>query len=643
MLTKILVTPWRALLALAPFTLATAEVTRVEIARRADIGTSGYEKIAGTLHFAVDPAHPRNAIIADLALAPTNAAGRVEFSSDFYILKPKDAGRANGAALVEISNRGSKGSHRIFNRGIKADPVTEADLGDQFLIRQGFTLVGVGWEFDVPKNPGSLRINVPIATDAGKPIQGIVRATFTVNARAAEFAVTDLAAYPPADPSIPRGQLTVRDSATVPGGVAIPRAKWKLKGNIVSLEGGFDPGRSYELSYESANPPIAGLGFAAIRDAAAWLKQAGNAVAPVKHAYTFGSSQSGRFLRDFLYQGFNTDEAGRQVFDGVMAHIAGGARLDLNRRWSTPREQAMFNCASYPFADTAHRDPISGRNEGVLKNSRESSAPKVFYTNTSVEYWGGGRVAALVHTDPAGTVDVALPDNVRFYFFAGTQHGPSAFPPAPPGPGDHYANPVDFGVSMRALLVALHRWVTEATPPPPSAYPTFCHGTLVPAVGVRFPALAGVSSPRTLTAGVRVRNPLWPDGAGQGAALPLLVPQVDADGNELAGIRLPEVAVPLATSTGWTFRPPAMGGPGNLVPLRGAWIPFAATREARIADKDPRASIEERYASREAYLANVRAAVDGLVQQRYVLTADVSSLMERAGAQWDWVAARAAR
>ena len=229
---------------------------------------------------------------------------------------------------------------------------------------------------------------------------------------------------------------------------------------------------------------------------------------------------------------------------------------------------------------------------------------KVFYTNTPVEYWGTGRVAALVHTNPAGSADLALPENVRFYFIAGTQHSPSRFPPSA-GNGQQPDNAVDYWWTMRALLLAMNRWVKEGAPPPPSRYPTLKDGTLVPAASVAFPAIPGVASPRSLTAGPRAANALIAGGAGAGAPLPLLVPQVDADGNERAGIRLPDVAVPLATYTGWNFRSAAIGAPGELVPLLGASIPFPPTRAAREAAHDPRRSVEERYATRDDYLKEV--------------------------------------
>lgn len=620
---------------------ALAEVTRVEITRRADLGASGYEKIEGTLHFAVDPRDPRNALIADIAKAPTDAKGRVEFSSDLCVLRPKVAGAGNGTALIEVSNRGGRGLVSSFNRGGKGNPETEADLGDQFLMKQGFTLVWVGWEFDVPRGPGRIRIELPRATEAGKDIGGIAHEVFVLDRNVSEHPVAGLAVYPPSDPDGPERKLTVRTAMADAQGLEIPRARWRLKGQTITLDGGFEPGKAYEIFYAAKNPPVAGLGFAAMRDATAWLKHAPDSVAPVRFAQAFGSSQSGRFLRDFIYQGFNTDERGRKVFDGVMAHIAGAAHINLNRRWSLPTELGIYSATSYPFADAALADPASGLREGLQENARGGNAPKVFYTNTSVEYWGGGRVAALTHTTPAGEADVALPENVRSYFIAGTQHGPGRFPPLPPTAAQQRANPADYWWVMRSLVVAMQRWISEGTLPPASAVPTWREKTLVSAANLAWPAMPGVASPRALTAGARVANPLVTGGAGAGAPLPLLVAQVDEDGNERAGVRLPEIAVPLATYTGWNFRQPAVGAPGDLVALQGSWIPLAATKTEKEASKDPRRSVEERYASRDAYLAKFTATADSLVKQGYLLAGDVAPLVKRAGEQWDLVTVRA--
>ena len=615
--------------------VAHADVTRVDVARRADVGSSGYEKIVGTIHFAIDPADPHNRVVADLDKAPVNAAGRVEFSSDLYILRPK-APRGNGAALVDVLNRGNKVVVNGFNRGGSPDPVTENDLGDRFLMRFGFTLVWVGWEFDVPARPLAMRIHVPAATDGGRAIAGLVRAKWTATAAAKEFTVTDLAAYEASEPDSAGNRLAVCPQLRSDACTALPRAAWRVKGHIVTLDRGFEPGKTYDVSYRAANPPVAGLGFVAIRDTTAWLKRQPDALAPVKYAYGYGSSQSGRFLRSFLYEGFNTDEHDVQVFDGVMAHIAGASRINLNERWSTPVGLGAYNATAFPFADASLRDPVSGAKDGLLENPRAKHPPKVFYTNTPVEYWGTGRVAALVHTTPDGTADLTLPDNVRVYFIAGTQHGPSRFPPGVTN-GQQQDNAVDYWWTMRALLLAMHTWVKDGAAPPPSLYPRLTDGTLVPASSIAWPAIPGVTSPRALTAGVRAANRWLPGGAGAGAPLPLLVPAVDADGNERSGIRLPDVAVPLATYTGWNFRQPAHGAPDELVSLLGSSIVFPATRAARAAAHDPRRSLEERYRSRDDYLAQAEKVFDDLVMKGYLLYDDGPRILQHAADNWDVV------
>jgi hypothetical protein len=599
---------------------AHAAVVSVEVSERSDVGTTDYEQIVGRLHFEIDPALPGNAIIADVGLAPVNAAGKVSFSSDLHLLKPKDVARSNGAAWVEIPNRGGK-----------------VGVSD-WIVKQGFTVMTVGWEFDLPAQPGKMRIEVPSARNKdGSAIRGVVSATFTLDKSEDEHTLTDLADYQPVDSDGPESRLLVRTRMAYPGGSEVPRKSWSMKGSRLRLEGGFEPGKTYEVFYLAEAPPLAGLGYAAIRDAVAWLKHDAGSLAPIKHAYAFGSSQCGRFLRDFVYLGFNTDEQSRQALDGVMAHVAGAGRLVLNQRWSTPRAVAGFYTASYPFSDTAQTDADSGHAEGLLENSRVKHPPKIFYTNTSAEYWGAGRVAALTHTTADGTKDIAFPENVRSYFFAGTQHGASGFPPTAQAKGAPLANPVNASAVLTALRLAMHRWVTDGTVPPPSVYPKLADGTLSPVTAVRFPTILGMGNPRLLKAGGRVRNPQWADGAGAGSELPLLVPQVDADGNDIAGIRMPDVAVPLGTATGWVFRPSSLGSPLEPVLLRGAWVPLAATRERREAAQDPRPAMSERYASHEAYLSQVKDVLQKLISQRFLSEQDLEPQLKQSGARWDWV------
>jgi hypothetical protein len=609
---------WLLCLAVAP--LAYAGVVRVEVLNHSDIGKAGYEQITGKLHFEIDPKLPGNAVIADVELAPTNAAGHVSFTSDLRLLKPKDPTRSNGAAWVEIPNRGGKASLPAA------------------MMEQGFTLLNVGWEFDVADKKDSLSIAVPRAKNKdGSPIRGVVSAQFTPDKPVAEQKITDLIDYPAVDIDGAGSKLIVRTRAAYSGGTEVPRQKWSFKDNRLSLDGGFELGKTYELFYLSEAPPVSGLGYAAIRDAVSWLKHDATSLAPVRHAYAFGASQCGRFLRDFVYLGFNTDEQDRMALDGVMSHIAGAGRLVLNRRWATPRDLASFYTASYPFADAAQRDPISGHTEGVLDNPRVKQAPKIFYTNTATEYWGGGRVAALTHTNVEGTQDIAFPDNVRSYFFAGTSHGPAPFPPAASAKDGLLADPINASATVTALRWAMHRWVADGIAPPPSVYPKLSDGTLTPVAEIRYPKVPGIAAPNAVKAGARVRNSLWPDGAGEGTELPLLVPQVDTDGNDLGGIRMPDLAVPLGTAAGWVFRPQSMGSPNELVMLRGAWVPLAATKAQREVTNDPRPSLEERYASKDDFMAKVKKAIEKLIEQRLLLDTDLKPQMEQASDRWDWV------
>lgn len=595
---------------------AAAEVTRVDVARRSDVGTSGYEKIVGTIHFALDPSDARNGVIADLAAAKKNAGGRVEMSADLFVLRPKDAARSNGVALIEVSNRGNKGVLATFNRAPGGlDPSTDADLGDGFLTRQGYTLVWVGWQFDVDRTGGRMKFDPPIA--AG--VSTIVSANFVLDERSDSTTVTDLTGYT-LDASGPDAVLTVRDGLFGEPQV-VPRATWSLKGHAVTLQGGFEPGRMYEIAARATDVPVAGAGLAAFRDTASWLKYRSDALATVKYAYAFGSSQSGRFLRTFMYYGFNTDEKGRLVFDGVMAHIAGGARLSINLRGARPN-QSKAPSPAFPFADTAMRDPITGRTDGLLDNERaRANQPKVFYTNSAVEYWGADRLAALTHTTPDGKKDVAFPDNVRSYFLTGTQHSPARFP-APKANGQQPANPLEYAWTLRALLTAMDKWVKQGTPPPASQHPTLADGTLVSAARIDFPAIPGVQSPRIVPGGREGTTPL-----------PFLVPAVDGDGNERSGVRTAEQAVPVATYTGWNFRSQAIGAPHQLVTLLGSRIPFATTAAEKKAG-DPRRSLEERYGSKERYLAQASTYCATLVEGGYLLAADVPRVMERVGEQW---------
>jgi hypothetical protein len=598
---------------------ARADVTRVEVKARTPIADAGYEKIAGLVYFAVNPRTAGNSVIADLEKTATTHDGRVEFSADFYILRPLDASRSNRVALVDVVNRGRKMVLSGFNRGGTSDPATAADLGDGFLMRQGFTVAWVGWEFDVRRSADVDRgAGMGIAVPTARGVSDVVRASFTPNDDGPQT-VGDLAGYRPLDANARDTTLSVRDGefgARQP----IARERYTVRGNVVTLIGGFEKGRTYELIYRPTEWPVAGLGLAAYRDFTSWLRHAPDSLAPVDHTIGFGSSQSGRFLRTFFYYGFNADEQGRRVLDGAMVHIAGAAQLSLNQRGAQPTSLTMYAATQFPYATAAERDPVTRRVDGLFENGRAAKTqPKVMFTNTAVEYWGGGRAAALIHTTADGKRDLTLPPNVRAYFLTGTQHGPAPFPAPPETAGQQAPNPLEYWWTMRALLVAMTDWVTRGVEPPASQVPRLSDGSLVTVAKLKFPALPGVANPRTVQ-GPRAEN----------HDLPFLVPQVDADGNEIAGIRTPEHRVPMATFTGWNFRGAAIGGTAQLVNLLGAAVPFPATKTAG----DPRRALDERYPAKDAYLAAASEAADALVKGRYLRRDDVAAVMARVEAWW---------
>jgi hypothetical protein len=632
-----------------------AEVTHIEITARSDVlagrsfGKTGpYEKIVGKIYYALDPALPANKAIIDLDKAPRDSSGRVTFSADLYILAPKDVARGNGVALFDIPNRGRKNIMHDFNRAAALpDPTAEADFGDGFLMLQGYTLVWVGWQFDVPHRGGLLALDAPPVLENGKPVTGRITTTFTPNTAEATYPLDNLGRYadathyPPVDPASAANTLVVHDGFRgAPR--TIPREDWQFgrikDGRLVDdisavyLKGGFAPGHFYELSYEATGAVVDGVGFAALRDLASAVKQQKAAPIKARYAYAFGRSQDGRWLREFLYEGFNADEQGERSFDAVFAEVAGSSRgRDFNARFAQPNGLGYYVASLFPYLDLDQSDPVTGKVDGIEMKLTPAQRPKIFYTNSSVEYWGGGRAAALLHTTLDGSADTTEPDNVRIYSFAGTQHIPGGYLPSQ-GPGQQKSNGNEYVFADRALLVALDQWVREGTVPPPSAHPRLSDHTLVARDQIAFPALAGVHSPRTIPAGYRADL-----ADGQSHPLPLLVPQVDSDGNELAGIRLPNIAVPVATYTGWNFRDPSIGEPDEILPLTGSFLPFPRTKAEREQSGDPRSSVIERYGNGEHYVVLLRAAAAKLVEQRYLLASDVPLLLESSMANWDVV------
>ena len=641
-------------------------VTRLEITSQkpfADgqsFGTVGtYTQVEGTAHFAVDPLHPANETVADITLAPRNGQGLVEFSSDFRILRPDDPSKGNGRLLLDVLNRGKALALRNINSAPDVAPDAPLDPGNGFLMRQGYTVAWCGWQHDVPDTPGLLRIQVPEALEDGKPVSGRVVVTFQPNSPTDVQYVSDRLhrAYPANKLEDWESVMTVQDDEDAREHV-IPRKQWwfaRLEdGRLipdpchVHLEGGFQPGKVYQVIYTTTGAPVAGLGLVATRDIASHLRF--EAEGGLEHAYAFGVSQSGRFLRSFLYHGLNYDESGRAVFDGLMPHVAGGKRGEFNQRFAQPSSQATRSINSlFPFADSPQTDPDTGLTDGLLSRlASQGELPKVMYTYTSSEYWAGH--GALVHTDVEGTHDVEPPGAVRVYAFAGTQHALGSLPLTDTDPvdgyrGAHTFNCLDYRALLRAALVNLDRWVSSGEDAPPSQYPRIADGTAVPptvaAHGLE--AVPGVKLPSPVRKFTRLDfgpDPGVPSvvPATVGREFPCLVSQVDADGNEVAGIRLPLVSAPLASHLGWNRRHADIGGEGQTLStggasggtLRGSSIPFAATRAERESSGDPRPSIEERYESRQAFLDHIEANARQLVSDGYLLEEDVPPMVAQA-------------
>ncbi len=594
-----------------------AHVVKLRIERREVIldgrafGAAGpYEKLVGKVEFGLDPALPRNGEIVDLKLAPRNARGEVEASADFYMLKPVDPRRGNGRLFYEVGNRGGKSLLQTFQKAAGSpDPTKEADFGDGALMRQGFTLLWMGWQWDVPERPGTMRMEMPIATENGRRITGLVRGNFILNERAATASVADRAhkAYPAIDPNSAENIMTVRDDPTAKGQI-VPRSRWHfVDGGTVSLDGGFEPGRIYDVIYRSADPRVVGIGLSGTRDLISFLKYdttAENPMPGLRYAIGWGVSQSGRFLRHFLYQGFNEDEQGRKVFDGVFDQVGGAGRGSFNHRFGQASRDALqyfnilFPVDLFPFTDGPSTDPESGVVDSLLARAeRTGTAPKLFHLLTNSEYFN--RAGSLVHTDATGAKDAELPANTRVYMIASAPHGPGPFPPTSNVGGGMTGravlNPLNYSPAVRALFRALDRWVVEGVAPPPSAYPRLSDGTLTSPSKAGWPAVPGYQLPQQPLRAFHLNfGADWAKGIVSveppevGKPFVVSVPAVDADGNVRAGIRLPDIAVPLATQAGWNYRDASIGAPDRLAGEIGSYIPFARTKADRDRAGDPR-------------------------------------------------------
>jgi hypothetical protein len=640
---------------------AQARVTKIEILRTEPFAggevfgaVGAYQKVVGRFYGELDPKAPLDAVIVDLDKAPRNARGHVEYSADFYILRPADLARGNGALLYDVNNRGNKRALIQFNSAPPSnDPSAPAQAGNGFLMREGFSVVWSGWIPGLPANSNNLRIEVPTASDPNGPVVGTVWDEFLFNDTATREAHLT---YPATDRD--SATLMVRDrNADAPS--IISADQWEFVDaqtiRLLPEDTSFRIGAIYQLVYKAANPPVSGIGFAATRDLVAFLRHAAaddagtanplarNGKSAITRTLAHGTSQSGRYLRDFVYQGFNEDEAHRIVFDGINPHVA-TARMFLNDRFAEPNRMVQIGHGflfypniSFPFAFETQTDPFTGTKDGILARcSVRQNCPKIISTDTGTEYWQSG--GSLLVTDPRGQHDGAEPANVRIYHFAGTQH--VEIRTMPIGVCAMPANTtLDYRPLLRAALAGLDRWVKDGVPPAPSRHPRIDDDTLVTMSGPSVPipgfTLARGPAPRP-------RFDYGPDFVNgiidtvPPVALPdrygVLVPKVDRDGNELGGVLLPELAVPTATMMGWSVRSASAGAAGELCYLDGAYLPFARTKAEREANGDGRLSLEERYHGAADYAAKVRAVAVKLAQEGYLLQEDVDRISARAAA-----------
>jgi hypothetical protein len=647
---------------------SSAEVTRWEIGSREpyldgkSIGDRGpYERWRGKIHYAIDPANEHNQQIVDLNLAPLNEQKRVEFWADFDLLVPVDRSKCNGAVFYEVNNRGRNTAANLIDGG-----------GDEFLCRQGFVVLWSGWIAEVQPGAGRWRMQAPFATENDKPLRGLVRNEFVLDKPAAKASIAhraNLGSFKPLEEASRYACLSAREREADERRV-IPRTDWKFlvsdvygegftgereKGQLplveIELNGGLQPGTIYEVVYEAEGAPVQGVGMAAIRDVVSALKfgttkemnplltEAGKPL--VSRTIGFGTSQSGRLLRHFLWEGFNADEHGRPAFDGVISHVAGAGLGSFNHRFASPtrtngqHDEHSFPADYFPFAYGDEKDPHTGKTDGILRGSRlTKTTPKVFHTQSSSEYWH--RSGSLVHTDPLGERDAQIPPEVRIYTFGGTQHGSGSGTPGAKGGGQLPASPADYRPLMRALVVAIDEWVRGGAEPPPSVYPRLRDGTLS---GWRqnesgWPKIPNVNYPQVIQEPALMdRGPWWESKRIATLEPPqekeryvVRVPAIGPDGNERGTLNLPAVTVPVGTYTSWSLRDKEIGGYGELLNLQGGYIPFAQTKEERIAAQDPRPAIAELYSGYSDYEARYLASAQDLVKQRYLLEEDLPRL-----------------
>jgi hypothetical protein len=632
-------------------------------------GKSGkYKEIIGLAKFSLDPNLEINKKVTDIENLSTNSEGMVEFTADVHIMLPVDMNKSNKKIIYDVNNRGNKVMLSQFNsasRGIMVAGVApEDDTGNGFLMEEGYTLVWLGWSNDAPPIEGKLRLYSPEISKNGHPVLGKIYSQFQPLKNVNQIMLSDRMHVPfPAYNTNDQEAILSFKKYPDDDAIEIPREKWRFawddgnevldNPNFIYMEEGFKAGIMYQVSYKAYGAKATGLGLAATRDLISYLKYSEDKNNPtsssIDYAYAFGVSQSGRFLRQFIYLDFNYDSLDREVFDGIIPHVAGGMRGEFNQRFGQASKDLPSVIAQlFPSSSIPTDDIEAAKKEGLMdKLAKRKSNAKIFFVNTGAEYWRGD--ASLIHTTSDGKNDLESPANARVYHLSSCMHGPGIWPPTDTQDvdgmrGQNLLNSIDYTPLMRALLVNLDNWVSKDINPPQSQHPKISDGTAVNPNSLRekyikipmsFPE--HFSFPRKMNFGndEDVINKLPPE---QGKFYGSLVSDVDDDGNEIAGIKHPDVAIPLATSTPWNLRHEDVGAPYQIIGLtggpRGSTVPFK--KDKTDDSEDDRLSISERYSSKEEYLKLISEYSKELIKEGYLLEYDLENILDRSGSRWDY-------
>jgi hypothetical protein len=659
-------------IALSLVSVAEARITQLQVVRLESptfggmtFGTVGaYEKITARASGEVDPNLPANALITDIQFAPRNARGMVEYSTDVVIVKPIDPSKGSGKIFYDVVNRGNNLSYATFNQAgapSKTANTDAAGAGTGLLMRRGYTLVWSGWEdtaiIGTSANLASASLPIARNPDGSSIVANMIVEQIFDNATGTDIPLPFAAAN--LDQS--QAYMVVHNHTQFVGGplvnrVTVPTSVWSYVNNTTVRINRADPflapydqGAAFEFVFPAKDPIVEGLGFAATRDVISFLKHDTSTQNPVRNAIQYalgrGDSESGRYLKGFLYWGFNADESGQIVFEGMNPHISGAHAIAANDRFgdanATGRSYQRHLSAKmeFPFTYEVRADPFTHAVDGILNRcALNNTCPKIMHTDSGNEPYL--KPVSLITTDGPGNgvtpTDIVLPANVRLYTIGNSQHGPQgSVTTTPSGTCQQPGNPNQWAPHVRALGIALDDWVTLGIAPPTSRYARVDDGTLVhslPQSELGFPVIPGVTYTGWYNPVDELDKSVLPNMPIPGQSYTILVPKTDSDGNSISGIRTPDVQVPIATYTGWALRRAPFAANEDCA-LTGQYIPFPVTRAQRLATGDPRLSVEERYGSIGNYNFRYAVAVKQMMADRTLLAEDGAAMVNAAVAR----------